>query len=267
MKAEASHHGHDCDPRALEEDVLDRILMAHADDDDDEDVFGLSGEGMGASALPSASALSESEDQCLISLISDDRYAALSQRWRSEVVVGLQILDARQRADNTVMPGRTQHPPWEPSLVACSCRTADGFDRPCVEFVFWTQPSARKGRILTVSDTEPHYVSWPAAGSHPEQSFYNAEVVHPAVGIHVKRVAARSILSDTRSSVPPKVMRLKLMWEAAQAARTGNGVLDEECELCHSEGGTLNPNSSQQTARQQQWGHRWSEWADGGVGS
>lgn len=234
----------DPDPAMLEEDALERILASHGadfsddeDDDGNDSLFGDTAVGIDEVGGAMGAAPPVDDDRCLASLVADERAVGLMCTWQREALLGLQILESRQHSID-VRIGRTEYPPWEASLLAFDCHTSDGLTRPCVEFVFWTFTKAKKGRILTVEAQEPHYMHWPTAGSHPEVSFVNAEVVHPAIGVIAKRVASKGPLSDTRSIVHPHVMRLRSMWEVAQAARSGDSSL-QPCALCHSIDGVV----------------------------
>jgi hypothetical protein len=157
---------------------------------------------------------------------------ALSLRfeaWADQSRTGIDILSKTDDAKHVPL-GRTQYPPWEVSLVSYVAESSHAAACTSVGFIFWTYPQSRKGRVLSVSPTPPHIIKWPTAASHKEIAFSFLEVIHPALGVTVKRAKD----PGDQSEMPASAMRLKRMFELAQSAQdTDAGICTLSTVPCH----------------------------------
>jgi hypothetical protein len=98
-----------------------------------------------------------------------------------------------------------------------------------VVFVQWYLASTKQGRPVNID--ESLNAIWPTASITPVRSFADAAVVHPAIGVHLRKAR------KDRAEVPRMFIALKRFWEVA----TNRGqcvTLSSECCACMSATGT-----------------------------
>jgi hypothetical protein len=210
----------------LQEDRIDHELPDAAIDEAE------SGARDSADQPPVAASHPEPEHQppcdvraCPWPTVSAGRRELAVEAWVTNYRDGLNCLSGAYGARD-VPVGRSPKAPWELSLVLY---THESTETTSVVFVYWTDPLARSGRIVSVDNAAPHFITWPTAGSYPELELGDSKIIHPALGIHAKRS------KDDRAEMLASGMRLKHMWEAAQCAQDGVEPLAfDACSFCAS---------------------------------
>jgi hypothetical protein len=137
--------------------------------------------------------------------------------WQASFAQSCEALRARDAALELVPIGREF--PWELSLVSVS----QGDSRRTV-VVQWSYVQSLKGRAVRI-DPETREVIWPTAATSPVVCFKNAEVIHPAIGVHAQR------LREGRPCLPAQITRLRTMWDIALSEKV---PLHAECQLCNA---------------------------------
>lgn len=89
----------------------------------------------------------------------------------------------------------------------------------CV-LVDWVNPETKLGRLCK-TDSQNRVISLMYARDIP-QSFRDYAIVHPAIGISVKRAQG-----EGRPSVPPNILKLKQLWLASS-----DGATMDPCAVC-----------------------------------
>jgi hypothetical protein len=154
----------------------------------------------------------------------------LSQ-WAHGAQRGAEIL-LRSILAKHVPPGREV--PYELSLVAMPVDDG-GARRICL--VHWSYAPTRKGRVVDIS--ADGYAIAPAFCK--VKSFAGCDILHPAIGVHIRWKSG-----DERAQIPQWVVRMKAMWEVALGASDsfddcvgcqeqhgpGDSGIGSQCSLC-----------------------------------
>ena len=168
-------------------------------------------------------------------LPDDAAYAVAKDVWQRGASLGIYALVDRVAALADKIPlGRTH--PWELSLVEIA--KPDG--RHSVEVVKWSRPSSYLGRHVRVMWADGFgndELQWTSHFKGSEVSFDDGVVVHPAIGVHLRRsVEGRAIL-------PAAAKRLLLIWNNVSQCADAEGEVMlpadtlEDCALCHEDDG------------------------------
>ena len=154
--------------------------------------------------------------------------------WRDGCSYGLRLLVERSVAVTTLELGRN----GQLSLMLLpSASTEFGLENRRVVLATWVHAGSKLGRLVHIDSkmcavySMEHY--------HPLQSFRDALVVHPAIGVCMLK--PRYMRSDAR--IPDDILRLWNMWENAMLAQTTTdvaaftpcsvcGVSDDNCHTC-----------------------------------
>lgn len=157
------------------------------------------------------------------------------REWEGKVVAGVALLERSMQARAVLSLGRTDMPPWELSLMA---PPDDDPSAGSVCLVQWSYIPSRKGRpvrpVRSLKDPNVWEGLWPTAALIRETSFDRWTIVHPAVGVVLKRS------QEQRSTIPGNIMDLLHMWESARAGGHMCQLLDE-CVACGLESSAASP--------------------------
>jgi hypothetical protein len=133
-------------------------------------------------------------------------------------VVWCARLDAFRRRAETLRLARPvggDGSPWELSVV---------HHRDKVSLVQWSYAKMKRGRLVSIDSNRR--AIWPTAGSSSEIDFSTGVIVHPAIGLILRR-------SKDRDPVPPHILRLMNCWKLCTAPFADQThVLSPECVVC-----------------------------------
>eukprot|EP00974_Lingulodinium_polyedra_P033942 3263291-Lingulodinium_polyedra.AAC.1 len=118
-------------------------------------------------------------------------------------------------------------------MILTSDAQDQGVPARCVLFVNWTDPSARRGRVVKVDNHNRFIYNIPAFVKVVQ--FVDCYIIDPAIDAVVSK--AKSTL---RTDVPRASLSLKAMWEALVESQSSlaNATFDR-CEGCTSYDTTL----------------------------
>jgi hypothetical protein len=137
------------------------------------------------------------------------------EEWCTEAGISSRILARAAAVGHWSVGGPAPKGPWELSLVSQSSPIAE------TVFVQWTDPVNRLGRPVKVVEVNGEWEAvWPVPARVPVKSFHEAIVVHPAIGVTMRRSRV------VRAVVPLLMVRLRRMFE------TANGNAESLCPCC-----------------------------------
>jgi hypothetical protein len=195
------------------------------DDDAPVDVQGLDGVGLDE-AQPSANPHDAVKANA----------GTLISQWCVQVAVGASVIRNRnEKVRSGILPDIN----GDLSLMELT-RQVEGpsgsmTQQTAVVYVQWGHRHNMRGRIARLDDHNRVIYSIP--GYEPEYDFTNEILVHPALGVQMKKVRG-----DKRPSIPYDHLHLHRMWQAAITSQTldkrtiCNSTSLDACEYCHTHG-------------------------------
>jgi hypothetical protein len=151
--------------------------------------------------------------------------------WHAAARTGAAVLAQRDATVAAVPLGRSH--PWEMSLICYGdtggAGAGAGAPDRVLSFVHWSNPTTRVGYPITVRNGCAVY---PAFVRATKFDGHCMEVVHPAIGVRIRRRGTVVGISF-RAEIPESMLQLRSMWEASLGS--WNDVLPA-CFVC---GGAL----------------------------
>ena len=150
-------------------------------------------------------------------------------KWATSLAMGLEVLQDRETAVRLLPLGNNDNI----SLLQVADAAGSSNDSPACRLVYvtWIHASTKFGReVIIDSDKRAVY----SVTLTEAKSWMGAIIVHPAIGIHMRKVPRVLDGELARPLIPEKIQRLHSMWEKALSPTI---TLRDPCTFCCSASG------------------------------